>query len=103
VEHQYRGVMVQGTCDPEALTLSPAEPDPPLPDNGVEPRRQPNDELRRLCEFGGPEDRVVIDLPGRESEGDVFCNGCVRKEHLLRYVPDLTLPGTYGLIREGHP
>ena len=59
---------------------------------GVDPFRQPGDQLPELCRAERLHDPLPIDLPGGDAQRDVGREAAVGDEKVLRDVPDAVLP-----------
>ena len=59
---------------------------------GVDPFRQPGDQLPELCRAERLHDPLPVDLPGGDAQRDVGREAAVGDEKVLRDVPDAVLP-----------
>ncbi len=92
VEEKHVGLPVERTGYADALALSAREAAAALPDVGVDPFRQPGDQLPELCRAERLHDPLPVDLPGGDAQRDVGREAAVGDEKVLRDVPDAVLP-----------
>ncbi len=102
VEYDDGGVFIQGSGDADALPLAAAEADTAFAYGRVVFFREFFDERFDLGQAGGVLHPCEVNFGEGDSEGDVFQEGAIAQEDVLRHMGDGGLPLAQAFPFEGH-